>query len=250
MTADTHCKHQTTAPHAAAFRIEGCVCRVDGFKWHYVEDRRLAIDLHWAQATAANPAYFDGIVLLTSACRLDPVNAPPSRIELTLFETRFRNFLYWRHHGFAGEGVVDAFGVAIVRARDGAILLVRQRPGNVNEGPYNLPSGFIDRSDVDEDGRVDLAANISREVEEEIGLGAGELTRRPGYIVTRVGVHLAVGVEYRSDLASDDLAALVRAFLSADENPEIAEIIFVHKREHFEGLDLAPHCRQILDALL
>lgn len=235
---------------AAVIHVGACSCRVADYEWRYVEAHRQAIDQHWTEAVAANPAFFDGVVLLTAACRFLPLNSQPSHIELTLFETRFRNFLYWRHHGFAGQGVIDAFGAAIVRASDGAILLVRQRPGNVNEGPYNFPCGFIDPGDIDASRCVDLAGNISREVAEEVGLGEADLMRCPGFLVTRVGVHLAVGVEYRSGLPSETLAARIRAYLDADENPEIAEAIFVRSAEQLKSLDLAPHCRQFLPGLL
>jgi hypothetical protein len=250
MTAETCDQDKTIRTDAAVIHIDACACRVADYEWPYVEARRAAIDQHWTEAVAANPAFFDGVVLLTAACRVLPTNAQPSRLELTLFETRFRNFLFWRHHGFAGRGVIDAFGAAIVRASDGAILLVRQRPGNVNEGPYNFPCGFIDRSDIDASGRVDLAGNISREVAEEVGLGAADLERCPGFLVTRVGVHLAVGVEYRSSLPSKALAARIRAYLAAAENPEIAEAIFVRTVEQSKALELAPHCRQFLSVLI
>lgn len=250
MTADV-CHHDKFAgPEAAVFHVAECVCRAANYEWSYVEARKETIDRHWAEAVAANPAYFDGVVLLTSSCRLVPLSAQPTRVELNLFETRFRNFLYWRQQEFAGGGVIDAFGAAIVRACDGAILLVRQRPGNVNEGPYNFPCGFIDRRDVGANGHVDLAGNIAREVAEEIGLGAADLQRCPGFLVTRVGVHLALGVEYRSKLTSNELLARIRDFITADNNPEIAEAIFVNTPEHLEGLQLASHCRQFLAALL
>lgn len=167
---------------AAVIHVGACSCRVADYEWRYVEAHREAINRHWTEAVAANPAFFDGVVLLTAACRFLPSSAQPSSLELTLFKTRFRNFLYWRHHGFGGQGVIDAFGAAIVRASDGAILLVRQRPGNVNEGPYNFPCGFIDPSDIDASRCVDLAGNISREVAEEVGLGEADLMRCPGFL--------------------------------------------------------------------
>jgi len=243
-------RQKAVSPASDVFRVAQCVCRVGDYEWAYAAERRAQIDQHWAQASAVNPTFFDGIVLLTSACHLDDVDGPSSRLALTLFETRFRNFLYWHSHGFAGQGAIDAFGAGIVRASDGALLLVRQHPGNVNEGPFNFPSGFIDRSDVDEDGQVDIGGNVARELAEEVGLTTADMERCPGFVVTRVGVHLAVGVEFRSPLTSDHLAARISAFLTTGKDREIAQAIFVRKTQHLEGLELAPHCRQLLSVLL
>lgn len=250
MTTDTCSPDTTGSQHAKVVRVAECVCHLAEEAWAYVGEHRTAIDQHWVQAVTSNPSYFDGIVLLTSACRLDTANGGPTSIALTLFETRFRNFLYWRHHGFDGKGVIDAFGTAIIRAGDGAILLVRQRPGNVNVGFYNFPCGFIDRRDIGKDGQVDIAANICREVAEEVGLGPDDLDRRPGFLITRVGVHLAIGIEFRSRLPADTLAARIRAFLATEANPEIGEVIFVRSRHEYAHLELAPHCTQFLPALL
>lgn len=246
------CQHflGTGDARGAIARVTDCGCSLAQYEWRYAQQYRAQIDQHWQEASAANPKYFDGIVLLTSVCHFEMLDTQRSRIELTLFETRFRNFLFWRHHGFTGDGAIDGFGTAIIRSSDGAFLLVRQRPGNVNEGPFNFPCGFIDRSDLDGAGRVHIASNISREIAEEVGLTAAELERRPGYLVTRVGVHLAIGVEYYSSLTSDELSTRIRNFIYAEKNLEIAEVIFVSQRQHIDGLELAPHCRQLLQELL
>ena len=234
----------------AVVRFAECVCNLSEYRWPIVDQHAAEIDQHWEKATALNSTYFDGIVLLTSACRVEMLNSQLARLELTLFATRFRNFLFWRHHGFMGEGAIDGFGAAIIRSGDGAILLVRQRPGNVNEGPFNFPCGFIDMSDVEGDGRVNLAANVAREVAEEVGLAGVELERCPGFLVTRIGVHLAVGIEFHSKLSADVLAGRIRNFISSEKNPEIAEVVFVHSLRQADDLQLAPHCRPLLQALL
>ena len=88
----------------AIARVTDCGCSLAQYEWRYAQQYRAQIDQHWQEASAATPKYFDGIVLLTSVCHFEMLDTQRSRIELTLFETRFRNFLFWRHHGFTGDG--------------------------------------------------------------------------------------------------------------------------------------------------
>ena len=237
--------------HPAVVRVEHCKCAAQSFDWPLAEIDRRAIDSHWQRQSAQNPGYFDGIVLLTSSYRLAADGGGRwVALEMRLFETRFRNYLFWRHQGHLGGDVLDGFGSAVIRSRDGAVLLVRQTDGNVNSGLYYFPSGFIDRRDIDGRGYVDIAASVTREVAEETGLGVQDLAVRPGFVVTRAGPHLAVGVEYVSALDSEILDRKVRAFLSRDTAPEIAELRWVRQTADLEGLNLAPHCAMLLPWLL
>lgn len=246
-------------PHAAVVRIERCDCRLAGHDWAFARKAAARIDRDWANAIARNPAYFDGIVLLTSSYRLDgtcprlsgtaPGVCEGGILRMTLFETRFRNYLAWRHDGYADTGVIDGFGSAVVHAADGAILLVRQHAGNVNEGLHYFPSGFIDTRDVDASGAVDIAASVVREMAEEVGIGLDDVTRRPGFVLTRAGPHLSIGVEFDSALPAEALARRIRRYLEHTSDPEIADVAFVRSKADLTRLDLAPHCAVLLDHL-
>jgi 8-oxo-dGTP pyrophosphatase MutT (NUDIX family) len=244
-----YCRDSFGGLHPSVVRVAECTCELAHYDWAYVQRNKADIDRNWAQAGKSNPAFFDGIVLLTSSYRLI-WSTPPGHLEMTLFATRFRNYLHWRHDGFRDSDAIDGFGSGIIRSADGAVLLIRQQPGNVNEGMYYFPSGFIDNSDVDAQGRVDIAASIAREVKEETGLAPADLVRVPGFIVTRAGPHLSVGVEFQSPLPTDGLAARIERFLADECDPEVAEVSFIADERECDGMKLTSYCDVLLPALL
>ena len=59
------------------------------------------------------------------------------------------------------------------------------------------PGGFIDQRDFDRCATAGLDGSIAREVAEEMGLDPGTLGRDAGYLVTKDGPLLSVGIIYR-----------------------------------------------------
>ena len=251
--------------HDAVVKVAHCSCRLAADDWLFARALADRIDQNWIAETRDNPAFFDGIVLLTKAYEINSgacghaadVNATgkdavssADALSVVLFETRFRNYLLWRREGFRDAGAIDGFGSAIVRSADGAILLVRQLAGNVNEGLSYFPSGFIDRRDVDADGSIDISASIARELSEEVGLQAQDLTRQPGFIVTRAGPHLSIGVVYDSPLTAKALSERIQAYLGRTTDREIETTTFVREKADLKTLVLAPHCAVLLGRLL
>lgn len=226
-------------------RIERCRLRLEPYRWPLAENNADAITAHWQQASARNPGFFNGTVLLLSGYRIDGAT-----LEASAFATEFRNYLYWRDNGFADVSIVDGFGSAIIRSSDGGLLLARQRGGNVNAGLYYLPGGFIDMRDVSASGVIDIEASIAREVAEETGLAPDAWTAEPGFIVTRRRQHLSLAMTCRTTLSSEDLGRRVAATLSADPDGELDAVKIVHSRADIAGLPLADYCYPLLPRLL
>lgn len=227
------------------FAVDECRLRIGNFRWPLVSQRSAEIDRHWQQSTRENPALFDGQVLLVS-----DLGNGGRVLELSLFATRFRNYLYWRHTGFADTSVIDGFGSGVIRSADGALMLVRQRPGFINEGLFYFPGGFIDPRDVDASGAVDIAGSVLREVEEETGLSAADVMRIDGFTVVRRRAQIAIAVSFRSDLDAEPLARRIRQHCATQADAEIEEVRAVRNAADVAGLDLAPYCRLLLPHLL
>jgi 8-oxo-dGTP pyrophosphatase MutT (NUDIX family) len=116
----------------------------------------------WAEALARNPALFDGPILLAAAS---------GENGLILRQARYRHMLAARRD----ESVKIAIGgrplavSGLLSCRDG--LLFGQRSAEVSQDPGHwelVPSGGVERPD--------LAAQILKELEEEIGLTADQVT--------------------------------------------------------------------------
>lgn len=214
--------------------------------WPFAEANRAAIDAHWTRAKQQNPAYFDGTVfVMTQRHQL-----ADNRFSAVLRPVRFREFLYWRDGGMADHTVFDCFGSAIVRTSDGAVLLGRQRPGNINAGRTYLPGGFIDPRDCLDDGDIDIAANVTREVREETGLGASDLIEEAGVFVTEVGQQVSLGVAFRTTQSADAVLRSVRAHIASEAEPELADVMFAESSSDLVGVDVPTYARCLLATLL
>lgn len=233
------------ANRAEVFPVEECRLRLIDFHWPLVARHGAQIDRHWDESTRENPALFDGQILMVSEMQRDG-----DALELSLFATRFRNYLYWRHTGFADGSVIDGFGSGVIRSADGALLLVRQRAGFLNEGLFYFPGGFIDPRDVDAAGAIDIAASVMREVGEETGLSAGDVQRVAGFTVVRRHAQIAIAVSFRSDLEAEPLARRIREHCARQADAEIEEVRAVRNVADVAGIALAPYCRLLLPHLL
>lgn len=233
------------ANQGLVFTVATCRMRVNDYRWPLVEERRTEIDQHWQQVSRENAALFDGQVLMVHEMRRHA-----DALDLSLFATRFRDYLYWRHTGFADPNVIDGFGAGVIQSADGALMLARQRPGNINEGLFYFPGGFIDPRDVEADGAVDIATSVQREVEEETGLSAGELDIIEGFTVAQLPAQLAIAVTCRSRLDAVSLADRIRDHVASLADPEIDEVLAVRSAADVTGVSLASYCRLLLPRLL
>ncbi len=120
-----------------------------------------------------------------------------------LAATDFAASLYWRETGYRDQAVVDCFGSAIFLGSDGALIYGRQSAGHINAGMLYPPGGFIDERDIGRGGAVDLDASIAREITEETGLNPTALRRDRGFLVTRYGPLLSIGVIYQLTLPGE-----------------------------------------------
>jgi 8-oxo-dGTP pyrophosphatase MutT (NUDIX family) len=232
-------------PADAIVRVDRCRLAVGHGTWAYAAEHAAEIAAHWQRRSAESPALFDGRIFLLEALRFSS-----DALEATFLPTCFRSLLYWKECGYSDRSVRDAFGSALIRSREGHVLLGRQAAGHINAGLAYLPGGFIDARDVGADGAIDIEASIAREIAEETGLDATALTRVPGYHVTLAGPLVSIAAEFRSDLPSAELAEGVRAHIAADRESELAAVVVVRSAADLDGLAMPEFARLLLRAIL
>ena len=225
-------------------RVDTCDLRLGTSRWLYANRNSAAIESHWGRRQAENPAFFNGRIHVARDCQITG-----RHLKTTLIETDFKSFLYWREQGYPEAGALDAFGSAILRSCDGAVLLVRQRPGNVNEGQVYLPGGFIDARDVAADGSVDIAASIARELTEETHLDIKAFDVQPGFLAVRCGALLSIGQVLVSRQGAEQLRAAILANLAADPDPELADIVIIRHPGDLAHHAVPPYARLAVNAL-
>lgn len=228
---------------ARVSRAHTITLRVDhSARWTYSEQHADAMDAHWQAAVQRNPAFFNGTVHA-----LTELSWSGDDVTGTLMPIPFKAMLYWREAGFPVEaGIRDGFGSALIRSREGHVVLGRQRPGNLNAGLAYLPGGFIDPRDEMAPGMIDIAASVAREVVEETGLGPDVLTREPGFLVTETGPYVSFSGVFTSQLSSHDLAARVRAHIAGETDPELAEPVVLQSPDDLAHEAIAAYARVLL----
>ena len=224
-------------------RIARCELGVAPQPWPF-EDRCAAeIAAHWQRAVAERPKLFNGTVYLLREGTLEGAT-----YKGTFVRTDFKSFLYWRESGYRDASVRDGFGSAVIRSAEGHVLLGRQTSGNVNAGLAYPPGGFIDARDVHA-GAIDIEASVARELTEETGLEAAELERVPGYLLTRAGPLVSIGIEWKSPLPAATLRARILASLQRQTVPELADIVIVRSPDEIDA-DMMPRFTHALLRLL
>lgn len=198
--------------------------------WAFADDRRAAIDAHFAALRRDKPALWNGRVLILHDYALAGATLSGSYLE-----TDFASFIAWRDWGWPDRSVHNCFGLAALRACDGAFLLGVMAEHTANAGRIYFPGGTPDPDDVF-DGTVDLGANVIRELAEETGIGAADVTVEPGWHATIAGQRIGLMKVLHSPLPAESLRDRVRDFLARQAKPELADVRIVRGREDFTPL--------------
>jgi 8-oxo-dGTP pyrophosphatase MutT (NUDIX family) len=198
--------------------------------WRFADERRPAIDAHFAALRRAKPALWNGRVLVLHHYELSD-----ARLSGAYLETDFASFIAWRDWGWPDRGVHNCFALAALRAADGAFLLGVMAEHTANAGRIYFPGGTPDPDDVF-DGMVDLGANVIRELAEETGLGTGDVAAEPGWHAMFTGQRIALLKVLQSPLPAEALRDRVRGVLARQAEPELADIRIVRGPADFDPL--------------
>jgi len=229
----------------SSVRIAQCALSVAVEPWPFAEHRGAEIATHWQRARAERPKLFDGTVHMLREWALEG-----ERFRGSFLRTDFKSFLFWRDSGYADAGVRDCFGSAVIRSAEGHVLLGRQTSGHVNAGLAYPPGGFIDVRDVRDDGAIDIEASIARELAEETGLEPDGLERAPGYLLTRAGPLVSIGIEWRSRLPAEALRERILGHVRSQAVPELADIVIVRRADQIDEDRVPRYARALLRAAL
>jgi 8-oxo-dGTP pyrophosphatase MutT (NUDIX family) len=197
-------------------------CRFEPRPWRFAEDRRDEIKAHWSRITAANDQLWNGQVLLLH--RFGFSNGVFSSGHA---ETDFASFLAWRDWGFPDRNVANCYAMAAILSADGAFLLGEMAQATANAGRIYFAAGTPEPGDVRADGVVDMAANVLREMTEETGLHAEDVTLAPGWTVCLGPARIALMKLVHSRLDAETLRHNIRQTLDQQAHRELADMVIV-----------------------
>ncbi len=193
------------------------------FDWVFAREEAQAIDAHWASVLAGKPALFDGRVLV--AHRLALPSEECGCLEASGFETGYKPFLAWRDFGFPGLPVYNLFPMGALQSADGAFMLGVMGAGTTSARRLYFPAGTPDPSDMREDGTVDLAGNILRELGEETGLTGSDVDLDRGWTLVFDGARVACMKRLRCHLDAEAMLRRFAEFRSTQNDPELDALV-------------------------
>ncbi len=184
----------------------------------YTEQHEQAIAINWQREQAAKPALFDGEIYLAPEARLaDGV------LQAGFKRSSFATLMHWRNDP---EPIRPwhIFGVGVIVSGEGHLIAARMGMQNAGGGRIYFPAGSIDDNDI-VDGRVDYDANMQREVQEETGLDLADAHGEAQLNLVTGNRSIALFRRYQFDAPSRELVSRIENFVSAQAEPELAEII-------------------------
>jgi 8-oxo-dGTP pyrophosphatase MutT (NUDIX family) len=168
----------------------------------------------WVREKAANPALYDGRVLMPFRLALQA-----RRLVGTCYRTRFAAVTYWIRNTHLDDCPL-AYANAMLVTSDNALVAVEMAKHTLNAGFVYFASGGFDEEDV-RDGQLDVWGNMCRETLEETGLQIGGLPRDPGFRVLSAPNGLAITTRVFLSLTAAEAEERIRDFLAKEREPEI-----------------------------
>jgi 8-oxo-dGTP pyrophosphatase MutT (NUDIX family) len=197
--------------------------RLAPFDWPFASERACEIEAHWEERAKAQPSLFNGRVLLMSRHAFETRADGKIVLRGAYFETDFAAFLAWRDFGFPDASVCNGFSMAALRGTDGAFLLGEMASHTSNAGAIYFAAGTPDTQDIVGD-RVDLMANLTRELEEETGIAARETTYGASWIVVDAPPRIACIKIMRLGVPAATGKARIEEFLARDPRAELSAV--------------------------
>jgi 8-oxo-dGTP pyrophosphatase MutT (NUDIX family) len=142
------------------------------------------------------------------------------------FEVGFAEFLAWRDWDFPDPAVVNCFAMGAVRASDGAYLLGVMSDHTANPGRIYFPAGTPDPDDVRGE-TVDLLGNVMRELAEETGLTAADVSAAPGWHAVVDAPRVALMKRIDVPHPASEVRTMMLRHLASETQPELRDVRIV-----------------------
>jgi hypothetical protein len=201
--------------------LERLALRLARVPWAFAAERRAEIDAHFEGLRRAKPQLWNGRVLLLRSGEIAGGTLTGAYVE-----TDFASFIAWRDWDFPDKTTRNCFAMAALRAADGAFLCGVMAPHTATAGQIYFPAGTPDPDDIAGDA-IDLERGVMRELTEETGLAAADVTVMPGWTATPLGQRIALMKLMQSPEAAEPLRARILKFLGGQSQPELSDIRIV-----------------------
>jgi len=198
------------------------------FRWRFAEARSDDIAAHFAARRQATPQLWNGRVLLMRDFAIRD-----GTLCGMYFEAGFAEFLAWRDWNFPDPAVVNCFAMGALRASDGAYLMGVMSDHTANAGRIYFPSGTPDPDDVRGE-TVDLLGNVMRELAEETGLTAADVSVAPGWHAVVDASRVAMMKRIDAPYPASQVRTTILRHLASETQPELRDVRIVRSAADFD----------------
>jgi 8-oxo-dGTP pyrophosphatase MutT (NUDIX family) len=202
--------------------IDRLECTAAPWSWAFTRDRRAEIDAFFAAQQRANPALWNGRLLL-----MHEIAVAERTLRASFFETDYASMIAGIEWGVIGQEVLASFGAAALLSSDRAFMTGRMAKHTRNAGMICFPSGSLEPADVAGGNAVNVEACVRRELEEETGLTPNDYQCDLGWYAVHSGPRMPLFKIVRSSESSGILRDRILANLAKQERPEFSEIYLV-----------------------
>ncbi|CAN7662264.1 hypothetical protein LJR234_005371 [Mesorhizobium amorphae] len=217
-------------PRNVILPVDAVDVRLDPGPHPFARDNERTIAENWQREIEANPALFDGTVVLLSALAYRD-----RRLVGRCHAVNYSTFMLWRKRR-ENSGAEHAYAHAMLVAGDNALVAIRMGPHTVNAGRVYFAAGSFEPIDF-RDGLVDVDVNMMREVGEETGIDLSGAQRGQRYYALSSPSGTVIFRHYRVGEPADEIARRISAFVATEAEPEIeGPVIIRHAGDLPEGL--------------
>lgn len=196
--------------------------------WPFALERRAEIDACFAQLQREKPALWNGRVLMMHHHEISA-----AKLHGDFLETDFASLLAWRAFNYPDKTIKVCFPMSALQASDGAFLLGLMGPHTANAGQLYFPTGTPDPDDVRGD-KVDFDGSLLRELAEETGLRAVDVSAAPGWHALLTGPRMPLIKLLHASEPAASLRARILAHLAREPEPELADVMIVRGPDDFD----------------
>lgn len=216
-------------PEILIHRVSHVEARCAPMDWAWANENRQLIEDNWKRRTADKPKMFNGRVLL-----LRDLEIGQDICRNTYFETSYAEFIAWLDNGYPDRSIANGFAMGALRGSDGAFVCGVMAAHTANAGRVYFAAGTPDLSDLQPDGRVDLATSLLRELTEETGLTEADFRVDDEWIIVQRWPTIALLRMVMLPVTAEEGAAMIRANIAKDHEPELQDVRIVRGTEDID----------------
>lgn len=211
-------------PERTVFPVAGTDLRVLDGEHPFLAANRAAIRENWEREIAANPALFEGRMVLQHRVKLSEEG-----IAGEAYVVPFSTFMWWRRQPVR-KGAIHLFAYPVLESSDGALVAIRMGEHTANPGQVYFAAGSLEPEDV-VDGRCDIHSNMRREVMEETGLDLSEAVADEGLYAGHVRGSVSLFKRFRFSMTADEMVDFISAHMLVADDKEISGAVAIRSAD-------------------